>query len=540
MKIRVANWFRCPAREIELPDKGLVVVRGLNGTGKSSFFVEAVSEALYGKTARGTKSSPPYEVETKLGELEVTRSHDGRAAKVTWSVGGVSQGVSEGATKATARIIETLGLDADAWHRTHVLSAEKVARFSAAKDSERKGLLESLVGLADFDGALKSVRDQKKTLSSQFRDAEAEMDKARAVHGAAQDSVAEAEAEMVEVTTDREALAAAVEHARHELAASTARVAEGEALTRLFGNTATASRTLAALRREKAARAKKAVAETACDACGREYDESVDLAALEAVHVKAKRKAAEADAARATDQTAYSEAESELRSRRNAEKAAQQRLVDKTRALDAARHAAEQQEGAARRWETAKTRSDEALMDVIEAGGEVASLTYELQVVKGAEDILGLRGARARVLGFALQTLEVGANHALAVMGTPGRLTFGGTSGMASGGTSDTISIKVDPWGGGDGHDGSSGGERKRTDVAILVGLAGLYSTPAALGVQMPMVFDDVFDTLDAPGEEEISRLLVDLSRDRTVIVITQSDDLAASLASNTAKSFVF
>lgn len=537
MRLKVTDWFVHKAREVIFPDRGLTVVQGANGSGKSSLFVEAFSAGLFGSTARGTTPKPPYTIEVDIGTLSLKRENPKSAARVSWAVDGVSQGVSEGATKATKRVIEFLGLDAEAWNRTHVCSAEKIARFSGARDSERKALLESLLGLSDFDAALKAVRDQKKEKQLQLRDAEAALSTARVLLNSYVGDLAAAERRLDELSTGAqsvEELRAELDEIKADKAATAELTARVESRRDACNNKYNTAREARAAATAAVASASRAVVDTKCGACGREYDDDVDHAALHETLKMAKAVRGEVVLACDLAEEALKALDEEARrGRRESEKYAT-RETELTRALGLAQRRADVGATVA----SARVRVSEAEMDVIEASGEPASLQFEMGVIKGAEDILGLRGARSRVLTDALTQLEAGANAALNVMGVGSRLKLAATSDKVSGGVSDTISIEIDNWGGGDGYDGASGGERKRADLALLTGLSCLYAAPAALGVQLPMIFDDIFDTLDASGIVEVSRLIDTLARDRAVIVITQNEDLAAALSPNTSKTF--
>ena len=137
---------------------------------------------------------------------------------------------------------------------------------------------------------------------------------------------------------------------------------------------------------------------------------------------------------------------------------------------------------------------------------------------------------RAQVLGKALGGIEAVANRWLAEIAGPGfSLELRPYTEKKTGGVNDKISLEVHGAGGGYGYRASSGGERRRIDVALLLALAEVAS--AALGDETGTLwFDEVFDTLDADGVEAVGRTLEELAAERVVVVISHSQTLAAEL----------
>ena len=146
---------------VDLPARGLVLVQGENGHGKSSL-VEAVSWAGWGKTIRGT---PPWAVGQKAkclasfvthDGLDVSRSRVGHST-LTWSVPGHVAPKYESPTHAQEALEKEIG-GWEVWRRSHVFSSVDAQQFGLATDGDRKRLLETMLGLDVFDGALKEAR----------------------------------------------------------------------------------------------------------------------------------------------------------------------------------------------------------------------------------------------------------------------------------------------------------------------------------------------------------------------------------------------
>lgn len=165
---------------------------------------------------------------------------------------------------------------------------------------------------------------------------------------------------------------------------------------------------------------------------------------------------------------------------------------------------------------------DEALTDLEEAKVDVAEL-------EACEDALGLKGIRAQVLGHALEGIQAVANLWLdRICGAGLSLKLLPYSEKKTGGVTDSISLQITGAGAGE-YLGASGGERRRLDVALLLALAEI--SRAAAGREPGTLFcDEVFDALDQDGQAEVADVLRELARDRAIIVITHSSDLARML----------
>jgi DNA repair exonuclease SbcCD ATPase subunit len=184
----------------------------------------------------------------------------------------------------------------------------------------------------------------------------------------------------------------------------------------------------------------------------------------------------------------------------------------------------------------------EALLDELRPKAEAAVRdelaarvrALETETVTGELDacvkVLGLRGVRAHVLGKSLGGLETVANGWLAkIAGSGITIALKPYTEKKTGGTSESISLEVTGAGGGEGYKGSSGGERRRIDVALLLALAEVAQ--AAHGASAGTIFfDECMDTLDGDGIDRISSVLNDLAKTRCVIVISHNPALSTRL----------
>jgi DNA repair exonuclease SbcCD ATPase subunit len=95
----------------------------------------------------------------------------------------------------------------------------------------------------------------------------------------------------------------------------------------------------------------------------------------------------------------------------------------------------------------------------------------------------------------------------------------------AKGGVKDQISIDITGAGGGFGYRALSKGQKRRVDVALLIALAKISHAAHGL-TNGTLFFDEVFDPLDDVGIKAVANALLELSKDRCVVVITHSDVL--------------
>lgn len=177
-------------------------------------------------------------------------------------------------------------------------------------------------------------------------------------------------------------------------------------------------------------------------------------------------------------------------------------------------------------------RIEELGAAVVELEAAVVARTRETALLTSVEQVLGLRGVRAQILGDALASIEAFGNAQLDRLSPdrPLRLKLRSYREKADGkGVTDAISLDVEGAAGGRGYRGASGGERRRLDVAILLAIAEVAQ--AAAGQEGgTLFFDEALDALDADGVEAVASMLTDLAATRAVFLITHNQDLVQRL----------
>ena len=155
---------------LALPAKGVVLVRGGNGHGKSAL-IESVAWGCYGKTLRDETPYPAGakgEVFVRLANAAIHRRFSPKGVKLDWNSelawrvqGPRVENTTSFLTTSKAQEALTARIGAfDVWQRTHVLTAENVGAFTRATDAERKRLLETLLGLERLEAASVVARAQ--------------------------------------------------------------------------------------------------------------------------------------------------------------------------------------------------------------------------------------------------------------------------------------------------------------------------------------------------------------------------------------------
>lgn len=502
VKIEVEQHFCHAAASLDLP-VGVTVITGRNGAGKSALAVESIALACFGKTVRGSAPGDNWLARVVGDSFTAERAKTRKGTTLKLEMGAATP-TFETTTKAQEALEAHLGLDFASWRRTHLFSAAGLAQFSEATDAERKRLLEALLGLDKFDRALANARADLQAAKSRAAARASSLAVLRRVLDDADRDVADA----------RQSLERA-EQAQPTPRPPTFDMSDEKSYADTIEATrARRDRLLSERRRTTDAlgRAESALQAGACSECGRPFEE-VDTAALEAaveeaaeVHKAAVAALREADAALqglVAAQNEYAAA------RRDHEYAVREwEMGEKLRAVGL--KACREQLAAA------ELRALQADRDLEDAELEEAVDANEVALLANVEKVLGLKGARAVVLEDALRALEAEANDCLA------ELAPGASVSIMVGAS---ISIAVNGLGGARFYEEASAGERCRLDVALLLAIAAI-----APRTELPLVFDDVFGTLDEDGIDAAARLLMRVGRSRRVVVITQLESLVSRM----------
>lgn len=536
LELSITNFALHDRTKIVLPARGLVVVTGENGAGKSSI-IEGIAWAGWGKTLRGT---PPWRGDAKTepctaqlvtDELMITRTRKGSKSELEWEAYGAYEAPGsssddpefETPTKAQEALAQLLG-PFDLWRRSHVFSSADAAHFTLATDADRKRLIETFLGNDRFDGALETCRSDLKNARTRLDDLTRKRDLAQVQLQAAQTRLTETKRAIASVK-DPEGV---VPSKGKPLAHFEAQICEAEAeLTKARATLRDADRAGAGW--ESHARSIQAqldrIAGDKCPTCSQAIPKKLrEALALDvrAAKGKAEIEKKQAGVNREEVEALFDELNEELTALRakHAERRQALRLEEQAKA--------EVERSAKLREALQRTlrETDDSIATLTDALQEmepqVEAASDEVLLLEACERVLGLKGVRAHILGRSLAGIEAVANAWLARLRPGLKLTLKPYSELKKGGTDDSISLEVQGAGGGFGYKASSGGERRRLDVAMLLALAEVAAASRGCAAGT-LFFDEVFDCLDEAGTEAVVGALRELAVDRAVVVITHS-----------------
>jgi len=508
-------------RSLLLPTRGIVIITGANGAGKSSF-IEAVSFVLWGKLLRGTKpwrTTGPNTVHVITDTVTVER----KPRALAWNENKQSPIVWESNTIAQDALTDIVGVY-DLWRRTHVLTSTDAAHFSTATDRERKQLLETIIGLDKFDAAhakckldlVNATRGEqvavsaRNTLHVRIASAEKEISNAQAVV----ESCVPSDPSQVEELT----LACASTKAEMEEIKGGMRTIEQE-VRRMRTEFSELQFRLAA-QKEKAALISRGVCPTCTTPFSHEFCGDVASAvraAQEALEHRGAelRKAIEAREACIAGSADYLADVSATHAQMSAKL---QAIEHQSRALRVAQEQAQQ----------ALQSKEKLLVELSSTECEWDELKARVGMLNCAEKVLGMRGVRASMLGDALGAIEQVANVWLGrIASADMSLRLKPYTENADGTARECIDLEVEGVGGGHGYYAASSGERRRIDIALLLALSEIGR---GNGGSHTLWFDEVFDALDSTGRTLVGESLAGLAQDHCVVLITHSEEMVEAL----------
>jgi DNA repair exonuclease SbcCD ATPase subunit len=496
------------------PERGLVVVTGANGAGKSLNVVEARQFVLFGDTLRGSAPIAGFTVKAGVVLDDGSEVHLERTPrKLTWALDGQKPVVYETKTKAADALVERLAIDETTWRVTTVFTSLGVGSFTSVGDAERKRLVEGLLGLGRLDSAYVQAREDLRLVAAAQADADrvrgrmsAEVARLKATEAALRtllvgdpvpvdppDPMLETEAR-----THQEAARAA----RARLAALSEKRGEAQALLR------------------RAEEFSSLLSMSTCPTCARGMDEHT-CALLEG-----QREAMQAEAQSKLDWVRAEQAQAEqeankhegarlaLERQLSGQRVAYSNYVRDQRAADAIRMS---HQG---KCDAAAAEVAKAQEDYVAADRTCTELAAEANILQVCVHTLSPTGFRAALFDRVLSAVEMSANALGDRLGAfPVRLRSQTT--LASGAVRDKIELSVV---GRPSVDALSVGERRRLDVALLFALADV------VGASGELILDEVFDGLDVEGLDRAAEVLRELAGERLVIVVSHNEHLVGRL----------
>ena len=540
-RIVLKRLFNHKYSDIQLPKKGVVLITGDNGSGKSAI-IEAVATAAWGKTVRGTQpwqagqeSYAHIETDEKLCIKRTLRDVARSPELVWWKQ---KQGAKQfGTTTQAQEELNPLIGDWNLWKRIDVLRGEdRGVSFTRAGDTARKQMLETVLGIHEYDSALQACRADLSAERSKFDSVERKVAVLQERLSNVLDRLEDAE----EASDDEEPPEPVDEEELQQAEAKASRLQDKEsaALAKLRQGSRGGAAEAHALTDAKAwlqaaRREQERLDRDECPTCGQRIPADLRQArradVREARAAVAKAQAAYDESLEAAEQERATIAEKVDKLRRRATKAEAKvhRLQEQVRRV-------REHE---RRVEATETQLDQLEAHADNAQGELERMNTKLSGVnkglaelEATERVLGPEGVRAQLLSDALRGIEVIANRWLnRIAGKGLQLKLRSYSETKTGKIRDRISLEIDGAGGGFGFLAASPGQQRRIDVALLFALREIAA--GAAGIEPGTLWvDEVADGLDLDGRIALGSTLRELGEDHTVVVITHNEELARHL----------
>jgi DNA repair exonuclease SbcCD ATPase subunit len=517
--ISMVNVMKHTSTHVQFPQRGVLLITGKNGQGKSSF-LDAVAMGLWGKTLRGKTCWKQGTKESKIiiesGSMHIERSRKGARNSLTWTNGAVGFERHKDAQAELEKVIVPF----DVWRRAAIISSSDAMHFTLATDQERKKLVESISGLDVFDTMAAKARVLRKEAAARLTVAETKHVAVQVTLGALQarrDEVVNAPKPKKPNTPEATLNAESDKLRLKAESISQARIVVRENIARL---TDECSRIRA---EQNAARRKRDANPGTCSECGTVLDADA-----------CTRAQAELDAvlAQKTPDDLVADARAEAgRLAESADKVSKRIFeIRDELALWTAFNAAQTASDDRVRQIDAKILDEQDELDA--CAHNVRTLTQEHIEHQAVEQILSTKGIRASLLAEVLTVIEEAANRWFGFLpmedGVPLKLKLSPYTEKGDS-VSDALSLEVEGAGAGLGYKAASAGERRRIDLALMLALQEVAE--AAHGVKFGTVFiDEAFDALDADVVPEAVELLRDLAEDRCVILITHNELVAKHL----------
>lgn len=508
---------------VQLPPTGLVAVTGANGEGKSSI-IEAVSHACWNESPRGPdRAWMDDKVSRAFVELDDLAIKRVRKKKGTPKLSFVHKGKPDkSATNSKAQdalnaIIGTFNV----WRRTNVFSSADAAHFSLATDKTRKLLFEEMLGLLAFDNGLKKCRKDLSAAQSKLSELRLEANVLGTRIQGLEARVADA-AQWTgsEDAPDLEALREELRLVKKAMDNADAEVRELTEAMRGIGGDAREAKVKAEQARQKASLLCGGQCPTCEQTIGPDLQSALSQAVRDAVsEADAKAKAAAEERA---------EMQAELEDVTETRESLLKKVSDISSRGLRAKQEAERRAQIAATVAAVQTELDGAKTKASELEAELEAAQKEVATLKAVEQVLGLKGPRSSILSGALAGVQAVANARLSQIGATGyEVRLRSYKDNADGkSTTDAITLemrtpKKPHW---HRYSAASGGQRRRVDVAIILGFAEISQGDGTL------FFDEVFDALDLDGQAKVVSLLRELAAERCVVVISHSESLIGLL----------
>jgi exonuclease SbcC len=177
VEIEVRNYRSYAEEKLSFEDIFFAMVNGKNGSGKSSLFMDAITDCLYEETRekeltgwiRNGEKSGSISFTFRLGDdtWRVTRTRQ-RSGKATLALAkeecygglGWDDHSRERLVDTQQKIIDLLGMDCDTFQSCVLIMQDRYGKFMEASKEDRMAVLANLLGLGIYDELEKLAKDR--------------------------------------------------------------------------------------------------------------------------------------------------------------------------------------------------------------------------------------------------------------------------------------------------------------------------------------------------------------------------------------------
>lgn len=215
--VRIIDFLALGDVAFHLAERGLTLIQGVNrtnpsaksnGAGKSSL-VDAVSWALFGRTARGVTgdavirhgaTKATVHLILQISDTETLHIHRARAAgkgslTITLMAPGGSKDLTLGTEKLTQEVLERIiGSSYEVFRAAVYLGQEQMPDLPAMTDKQLKELIEEAAGVAIIERAFEVAKERHRLASTEHLQAAASFDSKTILAGQAEDELARSQA----------------------------------------------------------------------------------------------------------------------------------------------------------------------------------------------------------------------------------------------------------------------------------------------------------------------------------------------------------
>lgn len=528
-RIKLKNFMAYDSAEVVLPERGVVIVTGANGEGKSSL-KDAVAAACWGRTLRRRpfwRSGVPCTVDLEMPGVTIRRRVTKGGSKRLELLEEGDEKVRYSTTKEAQQALSAIVPEMDLWRRCHVFSTKEAAAFSTATDKTRKQLLESLLGISRFDQAAASAKADHMDLQGVYQRAEHIEQVSRSALREREHARQEAQGLLQDeqCLPDEEALRRAEK--KYERWWDEAQELMGRVSPNVQDLRAEQARL--SVRISVAQENVEFLSRKVCPTCHRDMDDQGEE--LERVKGELERMRGE----EGTLRSSLVEAQKSVDACAKNEKVVGARLEDTRQKLRELAFRKKQLERAQLLVERVEEQIAQAQGTHARAFEDLERARVRLGEIEAVRQVLGLTGVRATVLGRALGGLQELANSYVQRMFSDLiEVRLDAQTNLKGGGTADRISLEVDGLADGLGYEALSDGERCRVDVSILLSLARISS--AALGQEAGTLWlDELFKSLDEEGIDAATEIVREIGEERPVVVISHHQPFVEHLSRSAA-----